>query len=302
MELPARLSLEQIIGMAEVSARASVRTQYACQVVRVSDDGRFVDLVHNLLEWKTCPDGDVILKNGYGQEILCAPVKPWIVTDIPVEQPYLRGQWNLRVRPRVGDKGILSVFYHDIANLKESGGFQTPAGLRTMQIDSASWRPGLPNHADVNNESGPYPSDDEWEISGNDVSLKFSAPNDSESTADRQLDVQVGGVMLEIKVPQNGDPTVTFKAPNGAVNVEAKTANINLSDSATITASTATINGDISVNGTLNVAGATTIGATLKATGMVTGQDFTTATGVVVGTHVHSGVMTGPNNTGTPVA
>ena len=299
--LPEKYSLRELLNITETNARLAVRTQYACEVVGVSPDGRFVDLIHNSLEWTACPDGDTTLINEYGQDVLCAPTKPWTLTDVPVEQPYLRGQWSIRTRPRIGDKGILSVFYHDTTALKEKGGFQAPATLRVMPIESASWRPGLPNHANVNNESEPYPSDDEWEIQGNDVSVKLTAPNDSESTADRKLDVTVGGVTLSIVVPQSGDPTVTFNAPNAAVNVTAGTANVNLTDSATITAPTTTINGNVTVDGSLEVSGAATLSATLDVTGMVTGQDFTTATGIVLGTHIHSGVMTGPNNTGTPV-
>lgn len=298
--LPERYSLRELLNIAETSARLSVRTQYACQVVGVSEDGRFVDLIHNSLEWAACPDGDTTLINEFGQDVLCAPTKPWTLTDVPVEEPYLRGQWNIKTRPRIGDKGILSVFYHDIGALKEKGGFQAPATLRVMPIESASWRPGLPNHADVNAESEPYASDDEFEITGNDVSIKLTAPNNSDSSVNRKLDVKVGGVTLEIKVPQSGNPTVTFNAPNAAVNVTADTANINLSGNATVTAPTTTLNSNVSVNGTLNVSGATTLGATLEVTGMVQGEDFTTTTGAVLGTHTHMVSATGAFAAGAP--
>lgn len=314
MDRPIRYSSEEMLGITEINARNSVHTQYACQVVRVSEDGRFVDVVHNALEWAACPDGDVVLLNSYGQQVVCSPTKPWTLCDIPVEQAYVRGQWSIRTRPRVGDKGILSVFYHDIRSIKEKGGFQAPSTLRVMAIDSASWRPGLPNHADVNSESGTYPSDDEWEIQGNDVSLKFTAPNDADSTANRQLDVKVGGVTLSIVVPQSGNPTVTFNAPNAAVNVTADTANINLSGSATVTAPTTTLNSNVTIGGSLTVTQATTLQSTLDVTGNatvggtlgVTGA--VSAPGFVVGLvdlakHIHSGGTITPGNvTGAPQA
>lgn len=301
---PQRLSLDQILAAVETSARTSVRTQYACQVVRVSEDGRFVDLVHNTLEYAACPDGDVIMRNSYGQDVVCSPTKPWTLTDVPVEQPYIRGQWNIRVRPRVGDRGILSVFYHDISSLKEKGGFQAPSAIRVMAIDSASWRPGLPNHAEVNAETEPYPSDDEFEIAGNGVSVKLTAPNNDEAASPHKLDVAIGGVELHIIVPESGAPTIDFNAPQGAITVNADTANVNLATSATVTTPQTTINGNVSINGDINISGAVDVGTTVTAGTEVTaaGINLTTHTHLVTGAAALVPPPAPTPPTGTPIA
>lgn len=286
-------SLEKMLDATVTKARVSVKTQYACQVIAVSEDGRFVDVVHNNLEWRACINGDTVMRNSYGRDVVCSSVKPWIVRDVPVEETYERGQWKVRSRPRIGDRGILSVFYHDIKSLKDKGGFQAPDAIRVMAIDSASWRPGLPNHADVN-ASPEYPSDDEWELNGNGVKIKLTSPVDGDSQSPNKMDVTVGTVQFTIEVPQDGTPTVTFNAPDGAITVNAKTANVNLTESATLTTPTTTVNGDVSITGTLDVGGAVTASSTLDVTGAITGTSTITGMGitdsttqVTLGTHTH---------------
>ena len=207
-------SLDKLLEETAITAKNLVKTQYACQVLSVSEDGRFVDVAHNTLEWRACSNGTTVLRNSYNRNVVCSPTKPWIVRDVPVEQPYVRGQWNIRVRPKVGDRGTLSVFYHDISSLKEKGGFQAPNAIRVMAIDSASFRPGLPNHADVNAESDSYPSDDEWELKGNGVSIKASAPSDSESDAKQQIVIKAGN--NTITVTATGDDSSTIKIESGS--------------------------------------------------------------------------------------
>lgn len=267
-KIPEQYSLENLLDATATKGRTSVKTQYACQVIAVSSDGRFVDLVHNTLEWQACINGDTVMRNSYGRDVLCSPVKPWIVRDIPVEETYERGQWKVRSRPRVGDKGILSVFYHDIKSLKEKGGFQAPDAIRVMAIDSASWRPGLPNHADVNADPT-YPSDDEWELNGNGVKIKLTSPVNEDSEAPNKMDVTVGTVQFTIEVPQDGTPTITFNAPDAAITVNTKTAVINADSSVKIDTPTASITGDL------------TVGGDVTATGEVTGN------GIPLSTHVH---------------
>ena len=275
-------SLEKLFDTTVTKARVSVKTQYACEVIKVSEDGRFVDVIHNTLEWAACVNGDTVMRNSYGNDIVCSPIKPWVVTDVPVEETYERGQWKVRSRPKIGDKGILSVFYHDIKSLKEKGGFQAPDAIRVMAIDSASWRPGLPNHADV--DANPiYPSDDEWELNGNGVKIKLTSPVDEDSASPNKMDVTVGTVQFTIEVPQDGTPTITFNAPDGAITVNAKTANVNLTESATLTTETTTINSNVVINGTVET------NSTIKSGGDITsGGDVISSTGKTLDTHVHT--------------
>ena len=273
---PVEYSLDRLLEQTVTTAHDSVRTQYACQVLSVSADGRFVDLVHNTLEWKACENGETVMINSYNEDVLCSPTKPWIVQDIPVEETYERGQWKVRVRPKVGDRGILSVFYHDISSLKEKGGFQAPDAIRVMAIDSASFRPGLPNHADVNAEQDAYPSDDEWELKGNGVSVKLTSPVDSDSDSPNKMEVNVGSVSFTITVPQDGDPTVVFDAPNGSITVNSKTATVKADTSVTIDAPATTI------TGTLDVTGAITGSSTITGAGVIDSIGV-----VTLGTHTH---------------
>ena len=289
MKTPARWSQDNLLAISAIQGKTAVHTQYACQVLSVSADGRFVNVIHNTLEWEACTDGDTIMINEFGKDVLCSPTKPWVITDVPVEETYERGQWKVRSRPRVGDKGILSVFYHDIKSLKEKGGFQAPDAIRVMAIDSASWRPGLPNHADVD-ASPEYPSDDEWELNGNGVKIKLTSPVDENSQSPNKMDVTVGTVQFTIEVPQDGTPTITFNAPDGAITVNTKTAVVNADTSVTIDTPATTI------TGTLDVGGAITAGSTLDVTGAITGastiegkgiKDTTLPPGVTLGTHTH---------------
>lgn len=283
MTRPTRFSMDNLLGAAAILGKKSVKTQYACQVLAVSTDGRFVDVIHNTLEYEACADGDTVMINEYGQDVSCAAVEPWIITDVPVEQPNKRGQWDVRVRPKVGDRGILSVFYHDISTLKEKGDFQAPSAIRIMAIDSASWRPGLPNHADVNAETTTYPSDDEWEITGNGVKIKLTSPVDGDSQSPNKMDVTVDTVQFTIEVPQGGTPTITFNAPDGAITVNAKTATVNLTDSATLTTPNTTINGDVKINGKVETS------STIKSGDDITsGGDVISSTGKTLDTHVHT--------------
>lgn len=276
-------TLNNLLDQTVTTARNSVKTQYACQVLAVSEDGRFVDVAHNTLEWRACPNGETIMRNSYNREIVCSPTKPWIIRDVPVEETYERGQWKVRVRPKVGDRGILSVFYHDISSLKEKGGFQAPDAIRVMAIDSASFRPGLPNHADVNAETEAYPTDDEWELNGNDVKIKLTSPVDENSESPNKMDITVGSVQFTITVPKDGDPVVNFNAPNGAITVNTKTAVVNATESVKIDTPATTI------TGTLQVDGAVTTGSTITSGANITsGGDVITSDGTSLDNHTHT--------------
>lgn len=248
-------------------AKVGVHTQYVVKVVKVSENGRFVDVIHCTLEWQAGIDGESIMLNELGFPVLASPTKPWIINDVPVEQPYLRGQWKLNARPRVGDYGVLSVFYHDIESWKRNGGFQAPEAIRIHALDSCSFRPGLPNHADVGaEEEGSYPTDDKMEIKGNGVSLSLSSSNNEEakvdnlveiksgadvnislktpgyedSESDKEVLVKVGSISISIKVPHEGDPVMDINCPT--LNI---TGDVNVTG--TVTADTDVIGGGVSL-------------------------------------------------------
>lgn len=269
-------------NLIETNAKCGVHTQYVVKVVKVSDDGRFVSVVHCTLEWGADSESDTVMINEFDSPVAASPTKPWVVNDVPVEQPYIRGQWTIQTRPRIGDYGILSVFYHDIQSWKDNGGFQAPSAIRIHAIDSCSFRPGLPNHADVNAETEAYPTDDEWELNGNGVKIKLTSPVDENSESPNKMDVTVGSVQFTITVPKDGDPVVNFNAPNGAITVNTKTAVVNATESVKIDTPATTI------TGTLQVDGAVTTGSTIQSGGDITsGGDVITSDGTSLDNHTH---------------
>lgn len=257
MDASAELSLSNLLNINKLDTRASINTQYVVMVVKVSEDGRFVSVVDCTLEWKANPNGDTFMLNSYNKSIRCSKIKPWVINDVPVEQPYVRGQWKINTRPRVGDYGILSVFYHDIDSWKQKGGFQAPSAIRIHALDSCSFRPGLPNHADVDAEQEAYPSDDEWEVKGNGVTVKFTAPNNEESEADKKIDITVGGITINIVAPAEGDPVMTINSST------------------------------INITGNINITGDITTEGDVKVTGTVTADTDVVGGGVSLKSHVH---------------
>lgn len=268
-------------NLIETNAKCGVHTQYVVKVVKVSEDGRFVSVVHCTLEWGADSESDTVMINEFASPVAASPTKPWVVNDVPVEQPYIRGQWTIKTRPRIGDYGILSVFYHDIQSWKDNGGFQAPSAIRIHAIDSCSFRPGLPNHADVD-ASPEYPTDDEWELKGNGVKIKLTSPVDENSESPNKMDVTVGSVQFTITVPKNGNPAVNFNAPNGAITVNTKTAVVNATESVKIDTPATTI------TGTLQVDGAVTTGSTIQSGGDITsGGDVITSDSTSLDNHTH---------------
>lgn len=287
-------------NLIETNAKCGVHTQYVVKVVKVSDDGRFVSVVHCTLEWGADSESDTVMINEFASPVAASPTKPWVVNDVPVEQPYIRGQWTIQTRPRIGDYGILSVFYHDIQSWKDNGGFQAPSAIRIHAIDSCSFRPGLPNHADVD-ASPEYPTDDEWELKGNGVKIKLTSPVDEDSESPNKMDVTVGTVQFTITVPKDGDPVVNFNAPNGAITVNTKTAVVNATESVKIDTPATTI------TGTLQVDGAVTTGSTITSGADITsGGDVITSDGTSLDNHTHpfsysAGPTPATGTTDTPV-
>lgn len=277
-------------NLIETNAKCGVHTQYVVKVVKVSDDGRFVSVVHCTLEWGADSESDTVMINEFDSPVAASPTKPWVVNDVPVEQPYIRGQWKIQTRPCIGDYGILSVFYHDIQSWKDNGGFQAPSAIRIHAIDSCSFRPGLPNHTDVTAETEAYPTDDEWELNGNGVKIKLTSPVDENSESPNKMDVTVGSVQFTITVPKDGDPVVNFNASNGAITVNTKTAVVNATESVKIDTPATTI------TGTLQVDGAVTTGSTIKSGADITsGGDVITNDGTSLDNHTHQYIDTLPN-------
>lgn len=106
---------------------------------------------------------------------------------------------------------------------------------------------------------------------------------------------------VEIRLKKSGDVVVNT---TGKVTVNCSETEVN-SDTAVVNAAT-TVNGVTEINGVTTINGATTINGTLVvSTSMTTPSVVATTSLTVQGkemhNHVHSGVDSGPNNTGGPV-
>ena len=100
------------------------------------------------------------------------------------------------------------------------------------------------------------------------------------------MEVNVGSVSFTVTVPQDGDPTVVFNVPDGAITVNTKTATVVADTSVTIDTPATTI------TGTLQVDGAVTTSSTITATGEITGNN------VALSAHTHG--VTTATGTSTP--
>lgn len=265
---------------AKIAGKLEVNTTFVVKVLKVSDDGKYVDVMHCTLEWKEDPSSTTILQNSFLEEVACTPTKPWVIHDVPVEK-HEYGNFKMRVRPKVGDVGKMTVYYHDISSLKREGGFQAPDIINVHSLLSCTYHPmgeiGHPQN-DAQEQSDPYPADGVFEITGGRTKIQMTDGVDSKPA---KTVITVGTVSLTITDDGSGAPTVVLTAPDGALTVNCKTATVNADASATINTPTTSISGDVSVGGNLSVSGDATVGATLTAATDVVGG------GVSLKTHTH---------------
>ena len=91
---------------------------------------------------------------------------------------------------------------------------------------------------------------------------------------------------------------------SGKININKITEmNITVTGNVNLTAPLTNVNGNVKIDGTLDVTGAAKLSSTLNVTGLVTGQADIRASGGSVGllTHTHPGVFPGPSSTSTGV-
>lgn len=237
-------SLLKLFETAKIAGKLEVCTNYVVKVLNVSEDGKYVDVMHCNLEWQADPSSKNILLNSFLEEIACSPKKPWVIHDVPVEK-HEYGDFKIRIRPRKGDVGKMSVYYHDISSLKREGGFQAPDIINVHSLLSCTYHPmGEIGHPQNNTEqeSSPYPADGVFEIRSPNTSIV--ANNNT-----KQIQITAGSVVITIDGNGSG---ININAPE-TLSINAKTANIT-ADTATITTSGATT---INASGGLDASGST---------------------------------------------
>lgn len=261
-----KTGIDQLLANNLIDAKLSVNTHFLYTVIKVSENGKFVDLIENTLDWTECTDGDVFMVDPYGNRILCSPKAPEVIFDVPVKQ-YKEGDYHIRKRPKVGDVGYIEVFYQDIGTWKDNGGFQAPQSINIMDKCSCVFVNGLIAH---NEDTDVLPPQNVMQIKGrtttielqdavdgdnpveakitakigNNYKIELATPSDSGLTTPSVAKITVGSTVLTLSVPNSGDATVTLNTDNVVVN--SKTASITAPNGVSIT-------GDTSITGDLNV-------------------------------------------------
>ena len=287
------------LQIASKTGSLMVNTHHIYQVVRVSDNGKFVDIVNCNLVWRLDEYSEQYVINSYGRAIPASPAEPEIIYDVPVKQ-YREGDFQIRKRPKVGDIGYIECFYQDISSWKKEGGIITPISINIHDIESCVFVNGLVSHkedddvlpaqnifqlkgrttlfelqdATVKNEETQeeaMPSKITAKITDN-TKIEIIDPADSGLEIPQSASLTIGSVNINIEIPKEGDPVININAGTSIINASAKTLNATISDGANIT-SNVTITGDLTVSGE------------------VTGK------GIALSTHTHQYEDTQPNGT-----
>jgi phage baseplate assembly protein gpV len=222
---------------------------------------------------------------------------PGILVDIPY-RVRRNGQFRDMVCPAVGDIGTYTPTYEDMRRWFESGEkVVVPSTMRMTTFHGTGvWEGYIQHDKDTQPD---YPVDNQTRIiKSNRMTVTITDPLDenNQPTETESVTVAMTGITLTV----NANGTITLDAPNAACNVNCKTASLSASESVSVDTPNTSFTGNISVDGTANIQGATTLGATLSVTGNATAAEFTTTAGIGLSTHKHGGVTPGQGATGTP--
>lgn len=250
-----------------------------------------LDVVHDAL-------GDLVMNSPFYGIRRYAPFAPGILVDIPYRVSR-NGQFRDMVCPAVGDVGTYTPTYEDMRRWFESGekiAVQSPLRMTAFH-GTGVWEGYIQHDKDTQPD---YPVDNQTRIiKSNRITVTITDPLDenNQPTETESVTVAMTGITLTV----NANGTITLNAPDASCNVNCKTASLAASDSVSVDTPNTSFTGNISVDGTANIKGATTLGATLSVTGNATAAEFATTAGIGLSTHKHSGVMPGTSTTSTPV-
>lgn len=276
-------SLEERLEVSEVSSAMRVSTHDIYQVMNVSEDGRFVDIINTCLVWKEDDTSEAVVLNQFNIPVQASPVKPTPIFDVPVKQ-FKEGDLIISKRPKVGDVGYVEFMYQDIGTWKAEGGFQAPMSINIHDRSSCVFVNGVPNHKE--SDADPLPAENITQIKTKDISIEWQDTTDDESES--HIKVKNGNIEYELK-EVNGDNgienTVTFKTKNVTFQIvdTADGANVTMSipDNMTITAKKFIVNGETEFNGNSTLNGDNTT------TGKITASDDVLGGGISLKDHSH---------------
>ena len=288
---------QQIINAAVARAIDKIKTMSIWKVVKVNQNQTvnieccFLDVIQDVLGELTM----LSREEGLGQY---SPFDRGILVDIPY-RVRRNGQFRDMVCPAVGDVGTYTPTYEDMRRWFESGQkVVVPSTMRMTTFHGTGVWEGYVQH---DKDTQPdYPVDNQTRIiKSNRITVTITDPLDANNQPVETESVTVAMTGITLTVNANG--TITLNAPDASCNVNCKTASLAASGSVSVDTPNTSFTGNISVDGTANIKGATTLGATLSVTGNATAAEFATTAGIGLSTHKHSGVMPGTSTTTTPI-
>lgn len=287
---------QQIINAAVARAVDKIKTMSIWKVVKVNPNQTvnieccFLDVIQDVLGELTM----LSREEGLGQY---SPFDRGVLVDIPY-RVRRNGQFRDMVCPAVGDVGTYTPTYEDMRRWFESGEkVVVPSTMRMTTFHGTGvWEGYIQHDKDTQPD---YPVDNQTRIiKSNRMTVTITDPLDenNQPTGTESVTVAMTGITLTV----NADGTITLDAPSAACTVNCKTASLSASESVSVDTPNTSFTGNISVDGTANIQGATTLGATLSVTGNATAAEFATTAGIGLSTHRHVGVTPGQGTTGTP--
>lgn len=207
-----------MFGVPEDSIKAMylIRTHYIMRVIEFHPEDQTVDLIQDVCEFCNTGDGDIVVQNELGYEVIVAPQKPMVMYGIPVKQERW-GQFSIQACPQKDDTGYIEVFTNDITDWIENGGISIPGSDRHFARESCVFVPFVPNKKNA--------------------------------LEDYVLD----GTKLVIK-SATASITITDNGATSDVKIEAKTMTVDAQEGVSIKGDVS-IEGDVSTTGTLTAVG-----------------------------------------------
>lgn len=268
---------------ASIAAKYLINTHMMVKVIEFHPEDQTVDVVQEVYDYINTTDGEFVVQNEFGEDVVVGIKVLDVLYGIPVKQERY-GQFSVRCCPKPGDTGYLEIFTEDLQDWYENGGPSVAnAAIRFLKKNSV-FVPFVPNQKNCATD---YPTtNDSFVVKSNRVTMTISDPENGTESVSIQMS---NGVSLVISA-------------DGSITANCSTATINAQSSTTINTATATITGNTTINGTLQVDGAVTTGSTITSGGDIeSGGDVKTSSGVSLDNHTHPVINAVPANPALPV-
>lgn len=266
------------------AAKFLINTHMMVKVVEFHPETQTVDVIQEVYDFINATDGEYVVQNEFGEDVVAGLKVLDILYDVPVKQTRY-GQFAVQVCPKPGDTGYLEIFTEDIKDWVENGGPSIANGAKRFLRKNSVFVPFVPNKTNCAQD---YPTTNEsFILKSAHTTIKVFDP---EEDGNESLEITMrNGVSLKISA-------------DGSISATCQNTTISSSGSVTIDTPTATITGNTTINGTLQVDGTVTTGSTLTTGGDITsGGDVTTSAGISLDKHTHPVINAVPVNPAMPV-